>query len=327
MSIISRLMQIIIILGSIVPIDIDTDPKITITSDLFGPFTAYQPNTDITLKVNTGDSRVYSVAFTCGPNSNDICYSSNSTFVSQNGGYDLTINLPTYMLLSPEGMFCKLVITRNKTGYTKTTSFTIKPITYYHNIDPSLYTKETYHIKNATYSYLNDMFFSGDEQYSFPNYIDYLNIDTYYRLDLSDITFTHFPIQTYTYESAYMKISDYANIFPYFSHDEENYISIPLNISNNKATYHFGFANTMYVHPKTLQMSLNYVDGFTPTHHFYLPVNKKEAMLEEKVIICINGGGLCKSNITWNLSYLATNNMIGSCSNSDYCVVGGYVND
>ena len=327
MSIISRLIQIFIILGSIIPIEIDTDPPITITSESFGPFEAYQPNTDIVLKVDTGDSKNYSVAFTCGPSSSDIRYSSNSSFNSNKSGYSLTINLPTYMLLSPSGMFCKLVITRTKTGYNKTITFTINPISYYQNIDPSVYTKTPYKINNAFYSFVNNMLWPGMEQYTFPNYIDYLNIDTYYRLDLKDVTFNHFPIQEYTYESAFMKVSDFMNIFPYIPHDEDNYISIPLNITYDNIICHFGFANTMYVHPKTLQMSLRYIDGFVPTHHFYLPVNKKGEMLEEKVIVCIQGGGLAKSNISWNLSYLATNNMIGHCSNSDYCVVGGMQDD
>ena len=83
------------------------------------------------------------------------------------------------------------------------------------------------------------------------------------------------------------------------------------------------YLHEMYVHPKTLMMSFISRSGFVKTRYFYMPVNKKEEMLDEVVDITINKCGLTKNNISWHLSYLANQNLIGKCSNSDYCIVEG----
>lgn len=328
MLVIKRLLLLFtILLNPFIPID-PIVIGVIISTDFFGPFTAYQPNVDLTITITVGERANYYERLTCGPSYDDVRYSvtSNSHLISKT--YDYTTNLPTYMLLSNDGLYCNFYVTNIKTEHSYKFQFCIKPVTTGQNIDPSKYTKDSYSIENAYYRIIGSDLLSYPETYIFPDYLDYLNIDTYYRIDLSGVTFTCGPVvRDYIYESATMKISDYDNIFPYLLHDENHYISIPLKVTNNKTTKGFAFANAMYVHPKTLEMSLISRPNFVQTKYFYLPVNKKKQMLEENVQIVITGGGAAKSNLTWNLSYLATGNMLGNCSNSDYCVVGGFSND
>ena len=328
MLVIRRLLLLIaFLIDPIIPID-PIVQGIVISTDYFGPFTAYQENVDLNIKITSNDKGYFYERFTCGPSYEDIRYAITSDNHQINKSYNYVVNLPTYMLLSNNGLYCTLSVTSIKMEYTRKFQFCIKPITFGHNIDPSKYTTNSYSISETYYRILGGKLSSYSETYSFPDFLDYLNIDTYYRIDLSGVTFNCGPvIKDYAYESASMKISDYQNIFPYLTHDENHYVSIPLIVTNNKTKKGFAFANNMYVHPKTLEMSLIERSNFVQTRHFYLPVNKKKEMLEENIQIIIRGGGAAKSNLTWNLSYLATGNYLGNCANSDYCVVGGFSND
>ena len=308
-------------------IDPITPISITIDADSFGPYVAFQEDSTITFKVNCTGSSICSEKFSCGPSQNDIRYSYKTESHVSGSTYKCKVTLPTYMYLSESGMYCRIQVLGSDGRVVKTLSFTIYPITTNQTINPQDYISKQYTINYARYSISRDRFSSTSEKYSFPDYLDFLNIDTYYRLDLSGVHFNCSPIGTYSYESAYLEISDYHSIFPYLFHDNNHFVHIPLKITSNGSKRSFSFANTMYVHPKTLEMSMFLIDGFVPTRYFYLPVNKKKEMQEERVIVSIKHGGYAKSNITWDLSYLANNNVIGRCADSDYCIVGGINND
>jgi hypothetical protein len=330
MSVIRFLLNLFLLIpffGIIPPIQIE---GIFISTDFFGPFSAYQDNVDLTFNISIGKSKsMFSEKFTCGPSAEDIRFSTKTDSHRPTSDlYTFTVNLPTYMLLSPNGMFCKVQVTEEKTGFIQASSFEIKPLTSYHqSIDPSKYITSPYKVYYARYRILGNSITYHQENFQFRDYIDYLNIDTYYRLDLSGVNFTCGPLLDFSYETAYLLISDYQNIFPYLNHDTNHCVQIPLQVVSNSTTKSFKYANYMYVHPKTLEMSLTYRDGFVQTRYFYLPINKKAQMLEERVQIHLLGAGFSKSDITWDLSYLATGNIIGNCSNSDYCIIGGFSSD
>ena len=69
-------------------------------------------------------------------------------------------------------------------------------------------------------------------------------------------------------------------------------------------------------------MSFNPEEDFVLTRYFYLPKNGREDLIDKKMNVYLYGAGLGSSNITWNLTYLAGQNLLGDCSDSDYCIVG-----
>ena len=78
----------------------------------------------------------------------------------------------------------------------------------------------------------------------------------------------------------------------------------------------------MYVNEKTLDMSLNPKEGFIPTDHFYLPINKSSDLLDEVFTLTFNHFGHGDSNFTWDMRYTNSRNFIGDCQNSEYCIKG-----
>lgn len=319
---IKSLLWVFILLIQSIVIPIDNGLKVS--GGPWGPFFAYQPDTTITLTLKQSGTNHYSGTFACGPSSSDFRYS-KSVSVSFSTSYNLTLNLPTLSYLTPSGMYCKLTLTEKFSGDVKVTSFTILPSTRYNYIDPSSYSSSSYSIPNANLSLTNGMMLTLPEKFQFPNYLDYFDIDTYYRLDLSGVNFTYSLTSTLTYGSAYLSFDDDEEVFSYLPHDHDE-ISIPLKIVKCGDYWTFAIDSDLYVHPKTLQMSFEPRDGFVKTNHFYMPVNHKDYFINQTMRIDAYHVGLCKSNITWYLTYLASTNIIGSCSNSDYCVVGGKSN-
>ena len=325
---IKQLISIIFVLLSSViepPIIIIDDSELTITGGPYGPFFAYQNDTPIVITLNQSGSHRYNCTFACGPSSSDIRYS--TTFSQSFGGScNLTLNLPTFSYLTPNGMFCRLTCVEKYGNTSKEFLFTIYPAIKNHTINAGSYISSSFNNLYASCSFFSGNLFYATEKFQFPNYIDYLNIDTYYYLDVSSVDFIYTLKTSMPYESAYISFEDSDNLFPYIQHDEEDYISVPLKIIKKGLFSTFEYAKTMYVHPKRLQMSLVPLEGFVATKHFYLPVNHKEDFLDRKIHIEIKNAGVCNTNIIWDLSYLANTNIIGSCSNSDYCVVGGKSN-
>ena len=321
MSVIKAIIGIFILLLEII---IPIDTGLTISGGPWGPFFAYQPDTTITFKLKQTGTNHYTGTFACGPSSSDIRYSTSFS-KSFSSSADLTLTLPTFSYLSPSGMYCRLNLIEKFSGDAKTVDFTITPATRYNAIDPSSYILKAYSIPNANFSLFNGKILTTPEKFQFPNYLDYFDIDTYYRLDLSGVNFTYTLGTSLSYDSAYLTIYDEEEVFTYLEHDHDE-ISIPLKIIKYGNYWTFGINSALYVHPKTLQMSFEPRVGFVKTNHFYMPVNHKEYFMNQIMRIDAYHVGVCKSNITWYLAYLASTNMIGACSNSDYCIVGGNTN-
>ena len=329
MLIFNRLIPLLLILAGVIEVpDIGGIGEIvfapfTIYSDNFGPYVAYQDDSEVTVKVQITKGHKYKEQFLCGPNKDDLRYAYNTVNHVEQKDYDFTFTLPTSSYLSSSGMYCKITIFDETSNKQLIKEFTIKPVDKAIDINPSLYKKGYKQFNNTSYYFDKTKgFIVNNERYRFPNYIDYLNSDTYHRLDLSGVDFNYSGNDTFLYQNASIKIPDYHNIFPNIPH-VNNYITIPLKIYKSGSLYKMNYLHEMYVHPKTLMMSFISRSGFVKTRYFYMPVNKKEEMLDEVVDITINKCGLTKNNISWHLSYLANQNLIGKCSNSDYCIVEG----
>ena len=113
-------------------------------------------------------------------------------------------------------------------------------------------------------------------------------------------------------------------------HNYKNFRSCPkaevyfaTNYSDGKVT--INYAKTMYVNPKTLDMSLNPRTNFVPTNYFYLPINRCKELLDEPFNLRISKFGFAQNDILWTMHYTNTRLLIGDCQNSEYCVQGEIV--
>ncbi len=298
------------------------ESTLTISTDKFGPFAVYQPDTQLTLNLYSSERRTMIVKFVCGPSKDDLRSLYTSKTLTFRGSYQTSIRIPTYFYMGYKGLYCRIDLNKTSGESFMSMDFHIYPLTAGANIDVSKYYETGFSVNNVAYQITNNVFYNFAETFSFTDYQDYFSIDTYHRISLSDVSFSSNLRDNLTYSSAEMTFYDVNNIFPYLDHDENKYIHIPLTITGRSKSY-FAFKNYMYVDPKTLQMSTTYREGFTQTRYFYLPVNHKQDLLEEYFYIQVLDAGVGKTNITFPVQYLGTTNIIGPCSNSDYCIVGG----
>ena len=298
-------------------------PDIYLTSTALGPLSTYQNNIDfeVTVHSKTSNKSFYDY-FRAGPNKDDIRYSYYGGLRKlKNFTHILTFNIPTKDLLSLRGMYCVIILKDYYNQYEYNFEFTLHPLKGNKNIKAEDYVSTPFRVSNTSCYFDLFGFHEEDEYIQFPDYLSYLNIDTYHKLTLDSVSFTCETLDT-SFTSAYILIPDYQNVFPYITHNQNHQISIPLELIQNEESFTFAYKNRMYVNPKNGQMSLLPKEGFTVTKNFYFPMNEKEKLVDEKFQIVLNGFSTGKTNITWSLDFLANINLIGDCDNSEYCIIG-----
>ena len=299
------------------------------SSGSFGPYQAYCSNQSINIEINS-NTRLYTsyVTVYAGISESNYSYSKNySSFnLAANGTKTQSIILPTREYLTSNGMYIKIQVTYHVSidgpDKTDTKSFVIYPVATNQNIRAEDYIDSPYTIQNVSYSISLGKLSSKEESFQFPDYIDYFNIDTYHRLNLNSVSFEYKSSGPFSYSSAYLQIYDENNCFKYIHKNDDGYFLIPLkvNMDGNKGS--FTFKNQFYVDPITAQMSFNPEQGFVLTRYFYLPKNAKEDFVDTNMNVYLYGAGYGSTNITWELEYLANQNLLGDCSDSDYCIIG-----
>ncbi len=322
---------LILLIGDFIPIKpIDLDIVfISYTSNLFGPYRANCANQNIDVTINT-NKKIYSSYLTVyvGLSASNYSYSKEypSFTLSANSSRTQTITLPTREYLTSNGMYIKFKFTYHAEleapDLTMDTSYVIYPVQTETNIKPEDYITSPCTNHYVSYKFGNGTLLSYDESFQFPDYIDYFNIDTYHRLDLNSVSFIYTCNASFTYSTAYLQIYDEESIFPYINKNGDGYFLIPLKVIKEGNKHVFAFKNQFYVDPITAQMSFEPKEGFVLTRYFYLPKNGRENLLDTKMNIYLYGAGLGASNISWNPTYLASQNLLGDCSDSDYCIIG-----
>nr|MCR5505846.1 hypothetical protein [Bacilli bacterium] len=257
-----------------------------------------------------------------GHSKDDYYYINNpNTYKTVKEEYVSSYKIPTRLYFDNNGCYINLRFINQSGKVIDEKGWTIKPVTDSIDLNPEEHVNDPYVAYNCQTSIRNEIALPIEEKFQFPDYIDYFNIDVYHRLDLNSLSFKYSSAASFKYGSCSLTYYDFDGVFPYLEHDEEHKVTIPLSlsISNQKAV--FSYRDIMYVNSKTLQMSLKEKEGFVKTRFFYLPVNKKEKLLEEKMYVDLKEAGLSKNDIHWELTYLANRNVVGDCDDSDYCVV------
>ncbi len=161
------------------------------------------------------------------------------------------------------------------------------------------------------------------ETFDFTTIGDYINVDYYYRLSLNQNYFLYPNNIPLTSNSVSLRFNDDDNLFPYFSHDNNGDIILPLNLYQNSSIVTLKPKNTLYVNKRTLQMSDTYRSSFASTKEFYLPINGRKKFNNKQVYIDFVGLGKDQISTSIPIKYDVNQSLVGVCTDGGYCIIGG----
>ena len=307
------------IFGPIIPLRI-----INMTFEPIGPCDEYGTDINLTGTITSTDELVdVKERLSVGISGSSYVHFSTSVkhTISANVPYNFSFTLPIHSMLSKTGIDCKVALLDSTSSELKSYTFTLKPSSH-ERINVSDY------INNHRFVY--DVIVDPDdyqnkrmEQYQFVNFLDYFNEDNYYRLNLKRLRIHYYCFNGFPGCNAKLKFIDYNRVFPLLDNNEPiPSFEIPLRYSTSGSYLWFDFPEQMYVNPDNMEMSLNAKPGYRLTKYFYLPINKKESLLDQVFTLNVSDFGYDKVSFSWNITYLNNRNLLGDCNNSDYCVVG-----
>lgn len=245
--------------------------------------------------------------------------------VKKNVDYSLTFTLPFKSALTKRGLNIVIDFLNSSNESLQNFSFNIKPIQPT-RINPKDYLNDYYSVSDIIVDPDNYKTVAS-EQYKFDSFIDYFNVDNYYRLRLDNIIITYSSVLECPPGLAHLHFVDYLKLFPYLDNNEEvPTFDVPLTVTRTKSSTNFNFPSNMYVKPKSLEMSLVARPGFVTTKYFYLPINHCSDLLDQTFTIVVDKFGHNQNSFSWDVRYINNRNLIGDCANSDYCVVGEITN-
>ena len=241
--------------------------------------------------------------------------------VSKDSTHNFSLTLPIHSMLGENGIDCKISLLNSSSEELKTYTFSLKPINR-ERINVSEYLRKQYQAIDVVVDPENYNS-KHSENVIFNDFVDYFNEDNYYRLNINKLKMTYDCPKQFPGCIAKLKFTDYNNVFPYLNNDSNVApFEIPLRWVQNGKKINFDFPEQMYVNPKTLEMSLNAKPGYRLSKYFYLPINKKDLLLDQTFSLEVSDFGHNKISFSWNITYSNNRNLLGDCNNSDYCVVG-----
>ncbi len=161
------------------------------------------------------------------------------------------------------------------------------------------------------------------ETFDFTTIGDYINVDYYYRLKLNQNYFLYPNNIPLSFNSVNLRFNDDDNLFPYFTHQDNGDIILPLNLYKNGSLVTFKIKNTLYVNKRTLQMSDIYRSSFASTNDFYLPINGRKKFNNKQIYIEFSGLGKDQISTSIPIKYDVNQSLVGVCTDGGYCIVGG----
>lgn len=292
-------------------------------SGYFGPYEVGEGDKTISIKAIPNYSYLsLSERFSVGVNGGEISYITNTKkhATTKKKAFTISLTLPLANYYSKAGIYGTLEFMDGSRVLEKY-SFVLKPPTR-EKIDPNLYVVSPY-TGGPVIGYFSSATSQSSEYFNFPGFIDYFNVDNYYRLSLDFLTIGYNCKKTYPGCNASLKFIDYSHVFPYIDNSESiPVVDIPLKTQIEGDLVTFSFPNTMYVNPNTLEMSLVARPNFKATKYFYLPHNHLPEILDQIFTLEVSDFGYSKVSFSYDIRYTNNRHLIGDCNSSDYCVIG-----
>lgn len=294
-----------------------------VSGNSFGPYDVGEKDKTISVKVIPNSSYTsLTERFSVGSVGGNLSYIINtkSHTATKKKTFTVSLTLPLTDYYSEAGIYGTLeFLTANRV--IEQYSFMIKPPRKEH-IDPNAY-KETAYLGGPVIGYFYTTSSPTEERFSFPGFIDYFNVDYYYRLSLDYLTISYSAKKSFPGCNASLRFIDYSRVFPYIDNsDSIPIVNIPLSSQINGNLVTFSFPKTMYVNPNTLEMSLVARPNFKTTKYFYLPHNHLPEILDQIFTLEVSDFGYSKVSFSYDIRYTNNRYLIGDCNSSDYCVIG-----
>lgn len=233
----------------------------------------------------------------------------------------LTFTLPLKDYLTNKGLSAKFELLDSNSVALYSFTFNLKPVSPT-SMQPILYTNTPYVIEDIVVK-PNNYAYKHTEEFLFDGFLDYFNKDNYYRIDLNDLYITYKAEKPFPICEGALHFTDFDRLFPYLDGvGKIPQFDIPVVAYQSGNQIRFKFKNTMYVKPKTLDMSLIPRDEFVPTNYFYLPINKRKQMMDQLFFLNMDKFGHGEISFNWIIRYITNRGLIGDCDTSDYCVIG-----
>lgn len=293
---------------------------------IYGPFNVGDPDFDATFKYRAdieNQDIIERLRIINSLNRVVSAQSHPSIHYFDNELIETTFTIPIHDYLTNEGITIKFEIVNKKTySVLKEYSTTLYPITV-----PSL---SSNYLKSNSYQ-SNPIAFCGDgtqmkeiyETIDFTYIGDYLDADYYYRLNIKYLYFYYRSDLSLSYNNIAMRFNDNENLFPYFAHDANNNVVIPLKTSISRSKVTLDYLHSFYTNKRTLQSSDNYRPGFVSTKDLYLPINGRKTFNYKQIYIDFYEFGKSQITVSFPVRYIADKALIGVCSDGGYCVSGG----
>ena len=234
----------------------------------------------------------------------------------------VTFTLPISDYWTSNGLELRFEILNSSRTVIKTYSSSFYP--------PSYRTISASTLKSSVYE-SNSLGFYGDgyqmrdfkEVFDFRGIGDYIDNDYYYRLDISKNYFLYPNDAMLSFKGVYLRFNDDENLFPYYTHQDNGDIEVPLYLYLDGNHVCFGFNRSFYLNRRTLEISDQYQPGWVSTDSFYLPVNGRRKFNGKTIYFYLNELGYDKISTTIPLKYELDHTIVGVCTDGEYCVVGG----
>ena len=307
--------------------EIINNSSMSFTFSVMGPFVEY--NEDVTITGKLTSTKTMSgikerISIAEDEEDYSYFYTTASHSMSARKARNVTFTLPLSTMLSEYGIKGLIEVLDSSENVLITRPFYLVPATN-KTVNVSKYMTRDYNVDAVVVNITNYNLYHR-ESYRFTNFLDYFNCDNYYRLDLKDLVMSYSCFVDFPGGNASLHFLDYERLFPYI--DDNGVVpevNIPLTITEKKGEICFNFPQTMYVNRHTLEMSLVARPGFLTTSYFYLPINKKDQLIDRVFTLKVKDFGYGKTSFNWNIRYLNSRGLVGDCSDSDYCVIGEVV--
>jgi len=309
------------------PLSANSSEYIVLNSDVIGPYQKYQKDQEIAFRYSYfGKNReTLNESISCyNASTNVMVYKQTyeSHILSNGGNHDFSFALPLHAIFGSNGL--KIMIKINSSNSTLFSGEgLLKPFAL--QAEEIEITESSYNFKTEGHSfYISDskvIQFNDDIRFDYESMK--FDHDFYYYLDFEKLSFTSLGKEI-KYKEAFLKFHDYNLNFPLVSHTTDNDVIVPLKLTIWNSKVRVSLKDKYYVNPTSLDISDHEKIGFEETSRFFLPKNKADEINESIFMFCLKELGNSKFNLFSNLTYAFSKKAIGSCMNSDFCVIGDY---
>ena len=294
----------------------------TVNSELIGPFKEYNEDTKIkfSYRLNHNLDSVYE-ELRCFDATTGVAFSKSRRATHYTGTGTVNFEFPVALskYFSSNGIKFQLTIYSEEIVISRSIA-TIYPMEE-KTINVTREKVKNLVSKDVAFKIENSNLITYHDDFNFTGFKDYVDADNYHSLDFKGNTFLSNQ-QNLNYSKASLTFTDPKRVFRYLNHDNSGNINIKLGLTENNEKKEFCVIDNIFVNPYTLEMATYQIPDGIKTHKIYFPVNKKTDFLGETFDILLSECGLNKYNFVFEITYDIFRDLVGNCSNSDYCVKG-----